>query len=465
MGHTKMFLFLWLMLSLSLTMFADNEYYQGRNLSDQSFYGRSLENANFNNCNLQGASLESTCIKNATFEDSDIRGASFFLCSYDIPNVNFYHPDNFRAEQIYATASYKQKDLTGVNLGDNFLSGWDFSGQNLTDVDFSWSYLGAISSDTFSDYGLDYPGLQKADFTDAIVNGANFREVTRKEFGSFSSDQLYSTLSYKRKDLSRIKLDGNDLSKWDFSEQNLQNSSFRTINQEDVTNLEGSNFAKADLRGADLSGAEGNPIYKNTIMTDGRIENFSMTSASDSLLIRKYEPGTSGGALISAKLDTSSTISGGAALALECGADFEITNNSTLSVAQGSAISINTDASSSTSFSILAGSRLVFENGAILKINLEGTFTADDSVSFVVFDWENGGNFEVIGDFIKDESVFLGLNGEKFDGDWNFKTEDNKFIVSISQVPEPAACAAIFGALTLLLALGKRKAHLAKSGR
>lgn len=193
-------------------------------------------------------------------------------------------------------------------------------------------------------------------------------------------------------------------------------------------------------------------------MTDGRIENFSMTSAADSLLIRKYEPVNSGGALISAKLDTSSTISGGAALALERGADFEIINNSTLTVAQGSVISINTDASSSTSFSIMAGSSLAFENGAILEINLEGTFTADDSVSFVVFDWENGGNFEVIGDFVKDESVFLSLNGEKFNGDWNFKTEDNKFIVSISQVPEPATYAAIFGALALILtAYRKRK--------
>ena len=191
-------------------------------------------------------------------------------------------------------------------------------------------------------------------------------------------------------------------------------------------------------------------------MTDGRIENFSMTSASDSLVIRKYEP-VSGGNMISAKLDTSSTISGGAILTLERGADFEITNNSTLSVAQGSTISINTDASSSTSFSILAGSGLVFENGAILELNIDNTFRSSDSVSFVVFDWENGGSFEVIGDFVKDESIFLSLNGEKFNGDWNYNIDNNKFIINISQVPEPATYAAIFGALALFIGIRRGK--------
>ena len=192
-------------------------------------------------------------------------------------------------------------------------------------------------------------------------------------------------------------------------------------------------------------------------MTDGRIENFSMTSAADSFSIRKYEPVNSGGALRSAKLDTSSTISGGAILTLERGADFEITNNSTLSVAQGSTISINTDASSSTGFSILAGSDLVFENGAILEINIDNTFRSSDSVSFVVFDWENGGNFEVIGDFVKDESIFLSLNGEKFNGDWNYNIDNNKFIINISQVPEPATYAAIFGALALFIGIRRGK--------
>ena len=627
-------------------LFADNENYYHEDLQGENYEGHSLINAKFQWCNLQGADFGTSTLIGASFLNSDIRGVDFTDVVWALARDASFHPDNFKAEQIYETASYKIKDLSGVDFTGNCLSGWDFSGQNLTNVSFYDTYLFAASSDFFKKYfGISYHSVEATNFTNAIVNGANFGRTSIRGifFGeeinySFSKEQLYSTASYKNKDLSGISLSGNDLRAWDFSWQNLQNADFSSykygefsereqieiyhytdlsdadftdadikgagfaatnltmqqlystasykegdlsgvslggkdlnawdfsgqnlqkadfsskildwdmgenmsakefisnlkganfsnanikgsnfamtnfskeqlystasyksgdlsctsfggndlkawdfsgqnlqnsdfasktltnyfVSKSFTTNLEGANFTGADLRGANLSGAEGNPIYKNTITTDGRIENFSMTSASDSFSIRKYEPASSGGSLISAKLDTSSRISGGAVLTLERGADFEITNNSTLSVTQGSVISINTDASSSTSFSILAGSGLVFENGAILEINLEGIFTTSDSISFVLFDWENGGNFEVIGDFVKDESIFLSLNGEKFNGDWNFKTDGNNFIVNISQVPEPATYAVISGALTLLLALGKRKAHLVKSGR
>ena len=192
-------------------------------------------------------------------------------------------------------------------------------------------------------------------------------------------------------------------------------------------------------------------------MTDGRIENFSMASAADSFSIRKYEPVNSGGALISAKLDTSSTVSGGAILTLERGADFEVTNNSTLSVTQGSGISINTDASSSTSFSILDGSSLIFEDGAILEVNIEGITDTNTNISFVIFDWQDDVTFENISGFVEDENLILSVNGEKFDGDWNYNIDNNKFIINISQVPEPAAYAAIFGALALFISIRRGK--------
>lgn len=647
--RTKFLNLKYALLSLALgsafvSLFADNEFYYHEDLHGMSYAGQSLINSKFQWCNLQDASFSTSTLIGASFLNSDIRGVDFTDVVWAFAGDASFHPDNFKAEQIYETSSYKIKDLSGVNFTGNCLSGWDFSGQNLTNVSFHDAYLFAASSDFFKKYfgityndvgatnftnavvnGADFSGtsirgiffgeelnysfskeqlystasyknkdlsgiilsgndlrswdfsgqnlqnakfdsvkygefsereqieiyhytdLSDADFTDADIKGAGFaatnltmqqlystasykegdlsgvslggkdlnawdfsgqnlqkadfsskildwdtgENMSAKEFISnlkganfsnanikgsnfamtnFSKEQLYSTASYKSGDLSGISFGGNDLSSWDFSGQNLQNADFSSknlanyfVSRSFATNLDGANFAKADLRGANMSGVEGSPIYKNTIMTDGRIENFSMTSASDSFSIRKYEPVSSGGALISAKLDTSSTISGGAVLALERGADFEITNNSILTVAQASAISINTDVSSSTSFSILAGSGLVFENGATLEINIEAIFTTGDTLSFVVFDWENGGNF--IGDFVKDESVFLSLNGEKFDGDWDFQTEDNNFIVSISQVPEPATYAVVFGALTLLLVLNRKKSCLVNRGR
>ena len=43
----------------------------------------------------------------------------------------------FTSEQLYSTASYQQKDLAGINLSSNDLSGWDFAGQDLTNAQIS----------------------------------------------------------------------------------------------------------------------------------------------------------------------------------------------------------------------------------------------------------------------------------------------------------------------------------------
>ena len=396
--------------------------------------------SNYKNKNLTGVNLSLNDLTSWDFSNQNLTGASFYdstLTDADFTNAIIKHTSfsrttsrGFTKEQLYSTASYKNKDLTEIVLIENNLEGWNFRGQILSAANFA----SAILTD--------------ADFTDAIIFGVKLSNTTDK---GFTKEQLYSTASYANKNLRSINLSGNDLSNWNFSGQNLQNANFESVS------LKNTNMTSADLRGANLSDITGTPIYKNTIMTDGRIENFSMTSADDSLLIRKYEPVNSGGALRSAKLDTSSTISGGAILTLERGADFEVTNNSTLSVAQGSGISINTDASSSTSFSILDGSSLIFEDGAILEVNIEGITDANTNLSFIIFDWQDDATFENISEFVEDENLILSVNGEKFDGDWNYNIDNNKFIINISQVPEPAAYAAIFGALALFIGIRRGK--------
>ncbi len=439
-------------LSTFAPIFADNENYQGQNLENGHFHGRSLENANFKNCNLQNADFSNTYLKNAVFENADIRGASFFLCSYDKPHANFYHPDNFRAEQIYSTASYRQKDLTGVDFSDNILSGWNFSGQNLTDASFGYASLGAISSSDFESAGIYYPGLQKVDFTDAIVNGANFDSVTRVIFG-FTSDQLYSTASYKNKNLSRIRLSDNNLGGWNFSGQNLQNASFYG------SDISGANFAKADLRGAKMTAISGAPVYKNTIMSDGIISNFSMTSAGDSFSIRRYEPDGEGGAMISAKLDTSSTISGGAVLTIESGAEFEVVSGAVLSVGAGSGISINASLGDAAVFNVEDGAGLTFLDGSFLEVNVLGDFNG--AMRFDVIDFADVARISGIENLKKGETFILKLNGETFGGEWDFILGDGALTVVLGAVPEPAACAAVFAVLALGCAALRRRASAA----
>ena len=62
------------------------------------------------------------------------------------------------------------------------------------------------------------PRLRAADFTDAVVRGANFYKYSGT---GLTLTQLYSTASYQAKDLSGIDLGGTNLAGVNFAGQNL----------------------------------------------------------------------------------------------------------------------------------------------------------------------------------------------------------------------------------------------------
>lgn len=432
---------------ISCTAFADYENYDGQDMSNRVFDGGSSDRplklkystwvgANLSNSQFGAVGGESTKewrhnvdLTGADFTNANLTGASFgcepingtsaqaylddaiFTNSY-ITYANFYGASGFTKEQLYSTASYKNKDLTGITLSSKKLSDWDFSGQNLTSVDFGYSTLTG------------------ANFTDAIISNANLNTA--------SKEQIYSTKSYKEKNLRGVALP--NIGGWDLSGQNLMLSR--------ISYLNGTNLTKADLRGATLRTSE-IPIYKNTIHVDGTIKNFSMKSTADSFSIRKYVPATEGGATISAKIGEDASISGGAELTLETGAELEITNSSLLTVSNNSSIFINTDADSSTSLSVASGAGLSFEDGAILKINVEGNFIASDTYTIAVISWGDDSRMTGLNDFTVDETLFLSVNGVARRGNWSYVIENNKMLINFVAVPEPATFAAIFGLLAL----------------
>ena len=53
--------------------------------------------------------------------------------------------------------------------------------------------------------------------------------------------------------------------------------------------------------------------------------------------------------------------------------------------------------------------------------------------------------------------IYFTNNGEDFNGDWYFFEKGKWLVVSYTAVPEPAACAAIFGALVLAFAVCRRR--------
>lgn len=137
--------------------------------------------------------------------------------------------------------------LNGIDLGKGY-----FVNADLTDADFGWSKLAEAAFDNadLQNTRFQRADLQDATLTDAVVRDAGFEDVTNLRPG-----QIYSTASYKQKDLGAIKLVELDLSAWDFTEQSLIGARFWRSN---LTNagLSGANLTHASLARADLAGAD-----------------------------------------------------------------------------------------------------------------------------------------------------------------------------------------------------------------
>jgi uncharacterized protein YjbI with pentapeptide repeats len=95
---------------------------------------------------------------------------------------------------------------------------------------------------------FEYTFFKDAAFDDADIRNTRMTGVTESyaDYG-FTAAQLYSTKSYKQKDLSGIWFDYNRLDGWDFSGQNLRNAWFY------ASSVSNANFTGADIRGAEVS--------------------------------------------------------------------------------------------------------------------------------------------------------------------------------------------------------------------
>lgn len=351
------------------------------------------------------------------------------------------------------------------NYDGQDVSGMDFGGKSL--VNSSWSGSTAVGAyftrANLSNANFTNANLTNASFLEAIIEGARFGS----DNGTFTKYQLYTTASYKNKDLRNIQIINKALVEWDFTGQNLMNAVFDNIQTRKT------NFTNADLRGAHFTyfGMGNTEIYKNTIGSQGTFGTFEMNDVSDSFSIRKYIPAEENGEMISAVLNKNAGfISGGAILTLENGAVFNIGGK--LTVQKGSSIVINTDANSSTKLTInpedstisydkyglvvLQAGSLIFESGAILEVNIVDDISAQDILQVEIMEFaENANNIAGLDALVKGETILLNVNGSEWLGEWDYALENNQMLITVS-VPEPAVCAAAIGALALGLALRYR---------
>ena len=91
---------------------------------------------------------------------------------------------------------------------------------------------------------MSHSTLTNANLTGAVVTRVSFVDTTSS---GFTQAQLASTASYQAKDLQGIRLVDNDMTGWDFSEQNLTGAQLCGY-------IGNSTLTNANLTGANLSG-------------------------------------------------------------------------------------------------------------------------------------------------------------------------------------------------------------------
>ena len=420
--------------------------FSSQNLSNASF-GYERENVYY------GVNLEfnAATLKDANFEDAIVK------------NVNFGGTvaNGFTKEQLYSTASYKNGNLEGIKLSENDLTGWDFSSQNLSNASFGYERFNEYESNP----KFNAATLRDANFENAIVKNVNFSGTVAN---GFTKEQLYSTRSYKDKELGAIDMTRNDLSGWDFTGQNLERADFSE------SNLDGATFEKANLMnarfeettgevnfvGADLRGVKFLDVDMiwttgpNTIGNDnGEIDLLLVDKVSGDVSIRKYTPVVSGGEMISAKVMADGYVSENASLILEEGAVLEVIESSVLSVFSNLTFNIGND----------GAGKLIIENGSVLDIADSGSITidlAEDMIAgdfmFEIINFDEYSSIFSLEQLEKNKNLFLTQGGESFDGEWSYDITADSFIINVS-VPEPSTYAAIFGVIALVFAAYRRR--------
>jgi len=122
-----------------------------------AFAGTTLTNANFSQANLTNANFSYAVLTGANLVGSEVRGADFYR--------NTEYGTGITAAQLYSTASYQARDLTGIKLGGNNLAGINLAGQNLMNANFLYTAL--------TDANLSGANLANANFYNATLTNAN----------------------------------------------------------------------------------------------------------------------------------------------------------------------------------------------------------------------------------------------------------------------------------------------------
>lgn len=285
----------------------------GLDLQNARFSGSWLDHARFSHANLTRVDFSEASLANVEIVGASIEGADFGATT----------ARGFTKEQLYSTASYQSRELSGISLNDNDLRRWNLSDVNLeqailtlcdmTDATLSNSIitrsvmngselrnanlsnsdltgthfiLSTLQNTDLRNANLTSTSFWKASLTDADLTGAIVAGAVfggpRQTPSNLSKEQLYSTASYTAKELPGIDYRSMDLSGWNLEGQNLADSDFRDTATVNAV------LSAADLRGSTIGSVQLSvATVRNTILDDGVIEGVDLL-ADDTLKIRDY---------------------------------------------------------------------------------------------------------------------------------------------------------------------------------
>lgn len=284
----------------SQLLYADNDVYDNTtvtenfinaSLVDSSWYktiasgvkftGSNLTNANFNSATLNDTDFTDTNLTNANFTKATLTGAD--LSGAEIRGAKFANATGFTSEMLCSTASYANKDLSGVYVSYVTIDGVNFDGVNLSDVSFSFCTISnvdftktatpnfnlTLQSSTLSNVNFTGLNLEKVELSGVTYGeGVNYTDVIlpsgSAHLGKIPTEVLMQTWNYKSSTLNLAltnnkRIDGLDLEGFRVNCK-FSNSSLKNINFKDA-DLRGSVITRADVSGADFTDAIINDVW------------------------------------------------------------------------------------------------------------------------------------------------------------------------------------------------------------
>ena len=155
--------------------------YQQRDLSGVDFEGASfpgidlsgfrLAGGDFNRSNLVGANLSGTDLTGVSFLFADVTDLDLTDAIVRRANFSVTTSGGFMRDTLESTASYKNRELEGINLSSNDLRNWDFRSQDLREARFISSNLEGALFDLADLRGATLPrNLSGVDLQRAILS-------------------------------------------------------------------------------------------------------------------------------------------------------------------------------------------------------------------------------------------------------------------------------------------------------